>query len=48
MMDECNFKRVQKKREKCILTNAQHYVDFMYDCPGEENCILFQIYKSRG
>ncbi len=39
IMKDCNFKReTGKKTPKCVLTS-----DY---CDGEDNCILYQIYKN--
>ena len=41
MMEECNFKSRIKHRDKqgCHLTPPDVV------CPGEDNCILYKIYK---
>ena len=42
MMEECNFKSKIKHRHAygCNLTPHETV------CPGEENCILYQIYRN--
>ena len=42
MIEECNFKSKIKHGEKygCDLTPT------LSVCPGEENCILYQMYKN--
>ena len=41
-MDECNFKR----KGMCRLTNyGQVSGPYPDTCSGEDNCILFQMYK---
>ena len=44
MIEECNFKSKIRHRDSsgCNLTPN----DIV--CPGEENCILYQIYKNMG
>ena len=44
MIEECNFKSKIRHRDSpgCNLTLN----DIV--CPGEENCILYQIYKNMG
>jgi len=39
MIKECNF----KDGNQCDLTRS--YPRQRIECPGEENCILYQIYK---
>ena len=40
MIKECNF----KDGNQCDLTRS--YPRQRIECPGEENCILYQIYKN--
>lgn len=55
-MDECNFKyKLEEGLLKksisytCGLTRAASPMSVVsWNCPGEENCILFQIYKNIG
>lgn len=49
MIEKCNFK--QKKAtlsgttvSDCILCNPTIFVS-AYSCPGEQDCILYQIYR---
>jgi hypothetical protein len=44
MLEECNFKSKIRHRDSpgCNLTPN----DIV--CPGEENCIIYQIYKNMG
>ena len=49
MIKECNFKQVEKEIKICVLcninTSAKDNNVYYYECQGEDNCILFQIYK---
>jgi hypothetical protein len=49
MIKECNFKQVKGKTKICVLcninTSAKDNNVYYYECSGEDNCVLFQIYK---
>lgn len=48
MIEECNFKHKDDMGNIiCVVGNINHKKGpfYYYECDGEENCILYQIYK---
>ena len=47
MMDKCNFRLGEPNTNKCYFKSYRTLWNGMKsDCDGEDNCMLFQLYKN--